>query len=84
MQEFVRINALVKQAEALGHTLYHPVSGRALKYYDCKIIEPLAPLGDTLDFSQAAVQRSLVAGVERARQVLGGVRRGEHALQAPD
>jgi NTE family protein len=79
MSEFVRINALVKQAEALGHTLYHPASGRALKYYDCKIIEPQAPLGDTLDFSQAAVQRSLAAGVERARQVLGGVRRGEHA-----
>ena len=79
MSEFVRINALVKQAEALGHTLYHPTSGRALKYYDCKIIEPQSPLGDTLDFSQAAVQRSLAAGVERARQVLGGVRRGEHA-----
>ncbi len=79
MREFVRINALVKQAEALGHTLYHPTSGRPLKYYDCKIIEPLTPLGDTLDFSQAAVQRSLAAGVERARQVLGSVRRGEHA-----
>jgi NTE family protein len=78
MREFVRINALVKQAEALGHTLYHPTSGRPLKYYDCKIIEPLTPLGDTLDFSQAAVQRSLAAGVERARQVLGSVRRGEH------
>ncbi len=78
MREFVRINALVKQAAALGHTLYHPTSGRPLKYYDCKIIEPLAPLGDTLDFSQAAVQRSLAAGVERARQVLGSVRRGEH------
>jgi len=78
MREFVHVNALVKQAEALGHTLYHPTSGRPLKYYDCKIIEPQSPLGDTLDFSQAAVQRSLAAGVERARQVLGGVRRGEH------
>jgi NTE family protein len=80
MSEFVRINALVKQAEALGHTLYHPTSGRPLKYFDCKIIEPLEPLGDTLDFSHTAVQRSLASGVERARQVLGGVRRGEHAL----
>jgi NTE family protein len=78
MREFVHINALVKQAEALGHTLYHPSSGRELKYYDCKIIEPQTPLGDTLDFSQAAVQKSLAAGVERARQVLEGVRRGEH------
>jgi NTE family protein len=84
MHEFVRINALVKQAEALGHTLYHPTSGRPLKYYDCKIIEPQALLGDTLDFSQVSVQRSLAAGVERARQVLGGVRRSEHAQQSPD
>ncbi len=75
LREFVRINALVKQAEAHGITLRHPVSGRPLKYYPCKIIEPLEPLGYTLDFSPAAVQRSLRAGVERARQVLGGVHR---------
>lgn len=73
--EFVRINHLVQQAEKQGVTLYHPSSGRPLKYYDCKIIEPLYPLGETLDFSQEAVQKSLKAGVERARQVLEGVKR---------
>ena len=46
-----------------------------MKYFECKIIEPVTPLGETLDFSQEAVQRSLKAGVERARQVLEGVKR---------
>lgn len=75
VREFVRINHLVRQAEEQGFTLLHPESGRPLKYFECKIIEPLAPLGETLDFSQEAVQRSLKAGVERARQVLEGVKR---------
>lgn len=75
VREFVRINHLVKQAEKNGLTLLHPTSNRPLKYYDYKIIEPLHPLGDTLDFSQSSVQKSLQAGVERARQVLEGVRR---------
>ncbi len=75
LREFVRINHLVQQAEKHGVTLHHPVSGRPLKYYECKIIEPLYPLGDTLDFSQEAVQKSLKAGLERARQVLESVKR---------
>jgi NTE family protein len=70
MGEFERTNLLVQQASAHGLTLTN-ANGRALKYYDCKIIEPVAPLGDTLDFSQTAVQASLIAGEERARQVLG-------------
>jgi NTE family protein len=78
MSEFVRINHLVNEAAAQGVTLHHPTTGRPLKYYDCKIIEPLEPLGDTLDFSQPSVQRSLKAGVERARQVLEGVKRSDH------
>jgi len=78
MSEFVRINHLVKEAEAQGVTLHHPRTGRPLKYYDCKIIEPLQSLGDTLDFSQDSVQRSLKTGVERARQVLEGVKRFDH------
>ncbi len=74
LREFMRINHLVKEAETQGVTLHH-ADGRPLKYYECKIIEPLEPLGDTLDFSQESIQRSLKAGVERARQVLGGVKR---------
>lgn len=70
MNEFVRTNLLVQQASSHGLTLVN-AKGRALKYYECKNIEPVAPLGDTLDFSQAAIQSSLAAGEERARQVLG-------------
>lgn len=71
MQEFLKINALVKQAEAQGIILVNPSDGKPLKYYECKIIEPTEPLGDTLDFSQASVQRSLKMGIQRAREVLG-------------
>jgi NTE family protein len=72
MQEFLTINALVKQAADQGVTLYHR-SGRPLKYVELKIIEPNhdADLGDTLDFSQPSVQRGIRAGRERAAQVLG-------------
>lgn len=70
MREFLNINRLVKEAASHGVTLHSP-SGRPLKYFDCKIIEPISPLGDTLDFSQPTIQASLVAGEERARQVLG-------------
>ena len=76
LREFLRINALVLEAQAIGHILHHPRSGRPLKFYECKIIEPQESLGDTLDFSPNTVHKSLQAGVERARQVLGGVRRG--------
>ena len=71
LEEFLRINALVKEAETLGFKLHHPESGKELKYFEAKVIEPLAPLGDTLDFSQPSVQRSLHLGWERAKAVLG-------------
>jgi NTE family protein len=71
VREFLHINHLVQEAAQRGVILHHPSSGRPLKYYECKIIEPLEPLGDTLDFSQPAVQRSLRAGLERAKAVLG-------------
>lgn len=70
MQEFLRINALVQEASAHGVTLHHPTTGKPLKHYACKIIEPTQPLGDTLDFSQAAIQQALRHGAERARDVL--------------
>ncbi len=76
MKEFVRINQLVKEAEAQGVVLHNPKTGKPLKYYECKIIEPTEPLGDTLDFSQTSIQASLKAGVECARQVLGGMKPG--------
>ncbi len=72
MQEFLTINALVREAAGQGVTLHHR-SGRPLKYVELKIIEPDhdSDLGDTLDFSQPAVQRGMRAGREKAEQVLG-------------
>jgi NTE family protein len=71
LQAFLRINALVKEA-ALRHVkLHNPSTGKELKYFEAKVIEPKTPLGDTLDFSQKSVQRSLHAGWEQARAVLG-------------
>jgi NTE family protein len=73
MQEFLRVNAIVHEAQAHGVTLHHPSSGRPLKYVELKIIEPDrdSDLGDTLDFSHAAVQQSMRVGREKAEQVLG-------------
>jgi NTE family protein len=71
LREFLMINALVKEAGGQNISLHHPSSGRSLKYFDCKIIEPEGPLNDTLDFSPPAVKAAFQAGWERARQVLG-------------
>lgn len=66
----IQSNAFVQEAAAHGLTLHLP-SGRQLRYYESHIIEPQAPLGDTLDFSQEAIQHSLQAGWEQAKIVLG-------------
>jgi NTE family protein len=71
MKTFLRINALVKQAEEQGTTLQHPKSGRPLKYFHCQVIEPESDLGWILDFSQKSIQASIRQGVKRAREVLG-------------
>jgi NTE family protein len=76
LRVFQRINALVRQAKDKGLELTHPRTGRAYRYIPCHIIDPDYDLGDTLDFSQETVQASLLAGVRRAREVLGEVRRG--------
>lgn len=72
LREFLRINALVKEAAEHGITLHNPTDGRPLKYYHYKLIQPDKPLDDVLDFTQPAIQRSLKAGVDKARQVFGG------------
>ena len=77
VKEFQRLNALVQEAssykDADGNPiqLHHPRSGRPYKYYDCKVIDPDVHLGDTLDFSQPAVQNSIKVGFRRAREVFG-------------
>jgi NTE family protein len=71
MQNFTRINSLVKEAESHGIILHNPKNGKPLKYFECKIVEPAAPLDDTLDFSQPSIQRSIKAGWDRAKEVFG-------------
>jgi NTE family protein len=71
MENFLRINSLVQEAGAQNVILHNPGNGKALRYFNCTIIEPLSTLDDTLDFTQPAVQRSLKAGFERAKAVLG-------------
>jgi NTE family protein len=71
MNEFIKINALVKEAEQHDISLHKPGTDKPLKYFECKIIEPDEALGDTLDFSQATIQHSWKVGTRRAREVLG-------------
>ncbi|MBD3334711.1 MAG: patatin [Candidatus Eisenbacteria bacterium] len=70
LREFLRINGLVRQAEAAGTTLRN-AEGRVLRHYTARIIEPDAPLGDTLDFSREAIAQRIDAGWKKAREVLG-------------
>lgn len=71
MKQFLRINALVQEAEQQGCVLHHPKTGRVYKHYACHVIEPDGELGEVLDFSQKSIQASLKAGVRAARQVFG-------------
>lgn len=70
LREFLRINHNVKEAQEAG-VILHNEKGKPYKYYDCKIIQPDEPLGDTLDFSKETNEMRLQAGWEKARQVLG-------------
>jgi len=70
LREFVRINLNVLEA-AEQNVILHNEAGKPYKYYRCAIIEPDEPLGDTLDFSEAATMRRMQAGWEKAKEVLG-------------
>ncbi|MBI4218517.1 MAG: patatin-like phospholipase family protein [Chloroflexi bacterium] len=51
VQEFLLVNALVKQAKEHGVVLEHPELRRPLRYVPYKLIEPASSLGDGGDFS---------------------------------
>jgi NTE family protein len=70
VREFMQINRMVKQAEKNGLTLKKE-NGEPFKYFKCQLIEPNEPLDDTLDFSRDSIKRSMDAGWERAKQILG-------------
>src|SRR3989339_1896937 len=56
VEEFDRINKLVRQAHEKGFTLTKD-DGSAYREYTLKIIEPDELLDDTLDFSQPSIRR---------------------------
>lgn len=66
LQEFMRINELVKQAEQKGVELFSK-SGRKLKSFKIKIIRPLRKLKGGLDFTRTAVMDSFAHGYEVAK-----------------
>lgn len=71
VREFLRINELVKQAGEQGMILYKDLERtKPFKYFEALVIQPDKPLDDTLDFSRAAIQRSLEAGRRKAEEVL--------------
>lgn len=74
VDDFVRINDLVKQAEAAGLTLKKPKKNPAdpdklYRYCPITVIKPLEPLGDSLDFSQASIRSRYRKGEDAARRV---------------
>lgn len=70
VREFVRINLNVKEAGDHAVTL-HNEKGKPYKYFEYRLIEPHQPLGDSVDFSQGTVRRSMQAGWNAAEAVLG-------------
>ncbi len=70
LREFLRIDYNVQQAQELGAVLTNP-DGKVYKRYTHHIIEPVEPLGDTMDFSRATLDRHMEAGWETAKAVLG-------------
>lgn len=67
--EFLRINRLVKQAESKNIKLVSE-SGRKLRQFKVKIIEPLRELSGALDFSRSMVMDSFTHGFQVAKPVI--------------
>lgn len=73
VREFIRINKLVDQAKRQGCTLVH---GDGEPYVHCNIdvLQPRAPLGDSLDFSPRTIAERIESGKQVARAYLAGAR----------
>jgi NTE family protein len=71
LREFLRINDLMKQAEAQGCILKKQ-DGRPYKAFKTVLIEPDRDLGDTLDFSQNAIKFRIAEGYKAAEQAFRG------------
>lgn len=69
LSEFIRINALVKQAQRKGIDLYSK-NGRKLREFKLKIIRPSRNLGFALNFSRSLVMDSYLHGFQQAKNVV--------------
>jgi NTE family protein len=69
VDEFIRINDLVKQAHDAGVTLKKP-DGSPYLYCPITMIEPEKPMGDTLDFSPETIRLRMRHGEDMARETI--------------
>jgi len=82
-EQLIRINSMVKQAEARGVVL-RKEDGKPYRYCPITVLEPKVSLGETLDFSQESIRMRMRHGEEVARAVSreAGARPGEGAIPA--
>jgi NTE family protein len=69
VEEFIRINDLVRQGHEAGIALKKQ-DGTPYRYCRITVIEPAEPLGDTLDFSQESIRQRMKQGEEMARRAI--------------
>jgi NTE family protein len=71
IEEFLRINDLVQQAERKQVTLMKG-NGKPYKAFNAIIIQPDGDIGDSLDFSQESIQRRIDKGYNAADKAFQG------------
>jgi NTE family protein len=69
VEEFIRINDLVRQGQEAGLTLKKQ-DGSPYRYCRITVVEPAQPMGDTLDFSQESIRWRMNHGEEMARKAI--------------
>ena len=67
IREFVRVNALVRQAREQGVVL-RDARGRPLRQFSYKIIQPEEELGEVFDATPATLRRRYARGRQRAQE----------------
>lgn len=83
VDEFIRINDLVRQAHEAGVEL-KKLEGGTYRYCPITVIEPAHTLGDTLDFSQTAIRARMQHGEEVARATVFPVMPRLEAAHTPE
>lgn len=71
IEELLRINALVLQAEKGGVALLNPKTCKAYKYFKVILIEPNENLGSPIDFSKEKTDSLMQKGRDKVHEILG-------------